>query len=171
MENGMYGNERQPGKHGPGRYPFPGRAGRLRDADWLATPRRNAAIACETHVLHRWNMAVAAGSSQLAFVPLDGNPRHGLLILQQRGEADIGGALEIVERQGRWLVMPGLGHARTGVARATVAKQWPAPWSAVAVTPDHRFMFFNMPGERGMTTFVMRRKDGGLVDQDRDWPR
>lgn len=171
MNYATYRNEHQPARHGLGVYPSPGRAARLPDTDWLATPRRNSAIACETHVLHRWNTAADAGWTQLAFVPLDGNPRHGLLMLQQSGQADVGGSLEIIERQGRWLAMPGTVHPQAHAAKAAAARQWPTPWSSVAFTPDRRFMFFNLLGDQEATTFVMRRKDGGLVDAEHGWPR
>ena len=94
------------------------------------------------------------------FQPLDGNPRHGVLALFV-DEGELHGAIEIVERQGRWLVMPDSLRART-LAVAAMVQNGPRLRSSIAGTPDRRFIFFNSAAEGGASTLVERRRDGGV---------
>lgn len=140
-------------------------SGRLRDAGWapLFQSDRGLRSPGRTQVLHRWALATEQSAAGLVFQALDGNPRHGVLALfVEQGE--LHGAIEILERQGRWLVMPDGLRART-LAVGALARSGGrmTPRSSIAGTPDRRFIFFNARLEGGTTTLVERRPDEGLV--------
>jgi len=155
---------REPGEAWPG--PAMGReAGRLRDAGWgpvfqgderLPQPGR-------TQVLHQWALSPGQRAAGLLFQPLDGNPRHGVLALFV-APGELHGAIEILERQGCWLVMPDALRART-LAAAALARSGGriALRSGIAGTPDRRFIFFNTLHDGETATLVERRRDGGAV--------
>jgi hypothetical protein len=166
MDASMSRSPKAPGDVGTGFQSGAGYIGRLRDADW--TPRfalrDTAAQAARTEVLYRWNLPLHESAGALIFQPLDGNPRHGVLALHLTGRFEAHGAIEILERQGRWLVMPNTARA------AMLAASFPLPRSAVltprssiAGTPDRRFVFFNTVLEGGAVTLVERRRDGDLA--------
>lgn len=139
-----------------------GHVPRLRDADWLPAPAVGVAPPAGAQLLHRWRGAAGAGLPVLAFLPLDGNPRHGVLGLFPAGGAPGLDAIEILERQGRWLVMPERARAQLlvrglPVTGATVL----ARRSGRVSTPDHRFVFFNTVHEGDAITLVERRLEGG----------
>lgn len=164
MQNHGTPTPRESGEAWPG--PAMGReVGRLRDAGWgpvfqgdgrLPQPGR-------TQVLHHWAMSPGQRAAGLLFQPLDGNPRHGVLALfVDAGE--LHGAIEILERQGRWLVMPDSLRART-LAVAALARNGgrTALRSGIAGTPDQRFIFFNTSHDGNTATLVERRRDGGTA--------
>lgn len=140
-------------------------SGRLRDAGWMpalpgaAMPQQPG----RAQQLHHWALSPGQRAAGLLFQPLDGNPRHGVLALfVDQGEWQ--GAIEIVERQGRWLVMPDTVRARTlAVAALARAGGHSLPRPGIAATPDRRFIFFNIPGTDGTTSWVERRPEGGTV--------
>ncbi len=141
-------------------------ASRWRDADWLpAGPAARGLPGSpqRTQVLHQWALAPDQRAAGLMFQPLDGNPRHGVLALfVDRGE--LHGAIEIVERQGRWLVMPDDLRARTlAVAAMAHAGGLSGLGSSLVGTPDRRFIFFNTQGEGGTATLVERRRDAATA--------
>lgn len=155
---------REPGEASPG--PAMGReAGRLRDAGWapvfqggegLPSPER-------TQVLHHWALGPEQRAAGLLFQPLDGNPRHGVLALFVDG-GELHGAIEIVERQGRWLLMPDDLRARTLAVAAMARSGGPSSLrSSIVGTPDRRFVFFNTLRDGATATLVERRRDGGAV--------
>lgn len=155
-----------PGNAGSGSLTGLGYVGRLRDADWLheLPPLGGGDQPGRTQVLHRWNIPAGASAAGLAFLPLDGNPRHGVLSLFLAGRSELHDAIEILERQGCWLVMPDSARART------LATSFPdrrravlMPRSSIAGTPDRRFVFFNALLEGGTVTLVGRRPDGGVA--------
>lgn len=135
-----------------------GDGGGLRDADWASagTVRAGGLPAARLQWLHRWMPATRACAAGLAFQPLDGNPRHGVLALYLDGQAEAQGVLEILERQGHWLVMPDRARARQLLRPPPVALR-----CGVAGTPDGRFVFFNTLQEGAVVTLVARRKDAG----------
>ncbi len=164
MQN--YGNPtpRESGEAWPG--PAMGReAGRLRDAGWgpafqgsegLTQPGR-------TQVLHHWALSPGQRAAGLLFQPLDGNPRHGVLALFV-DQGELHGAIEVLERQGCWLVMPDGLRARTlAVAALARAGGRTALRSGIVGTPDRRFIFFNTLHDGETATLVERRRDGGAV--------
>jgi hypothetical protein len=143
-----------------------GHAAQLRDADWLALPEPGVAgePPAGAQLLHRWRVPVDGAAAGLLFLPLDGNPRHGLLGLASAHGAEGLDAIEILERQGRWLVMPERGRALLLVRRA-LAGGAPAliRRSSIAATPDRRFIFFNALRDGGIVTLVERRQDAGVA--------
>lgn len=143
-----------------------GHAALLRDADWLALPAPGVGSEPPggAQLLHRWNVAVDGAMAGLLFLPLDGNPRHGLLGLLSAHSAEGLDAIEILERQGRWLVMPERGRALLLVRRALAAGT-PVPMrrSGIAATPERRFIFFNTLRDGGIVTLVQRRQDTSVV--------
>lgn len=152
-----------PGFAGPGPYAGLGYGGRLRDADWLPAQGGGDQPA-STQILYRWNLPLGVSAAGLAFLPLDGNPRHGVLGLFVAGRADFLDAIETLERQGRWLVMPDSTRARM-LGRSALAQPAASrtPRASMAATPDRRYVFFNALREGGTCTVVERRKDGGTV--------
>lgn len=155
-----------PGNAGSGALSGLGYLGRLRDADWLHAlpPLGGGDQPGRTQVLHRWNIPAGESAAGLAFLPLDGNPRHGVLALFVASRSELHDAIEILERQGRWLVMPDGARARM------LATSFPdrrravlTPRANVAGTPDRRFVFFNDQRGGGTVTLVERRQDGGVV--------
>ena len=155
---------REPGEAGPGL--VMGLApGRLRDAGWMPAfpPVHESADAIRTQVLHDWALGAEQRAAGLMFQALDGNPRHGVLALFV-DQGELHGAIEILERQGRWLVMPDSLRART-LAVAAMARPGAQAVlrSSIAGTPDRRFIFFNTLSEGGLATLVERRRDGGAV--------
>jgi hypothetical protein len=141
------------GDAGAGLYAGLGDGGRLRDADWAAPG--TGAPSPRTQVLHRWSLPIGGCSTGLVFQPLDGNPRHGVLALYINGRSEAHGTIEILERQGRWLVMPERAGASLPV-RGSEAR------SNIAGTPDRRFIFFNTLRDGSVVTLVERRSDGGM---------
>lgn len=133
--------------------------GRLRDVDWISAVEGPHA-AQRTQPLHRWALAAEQRATGLVFQPLDGNPRHGVLALFV-DDGELHGAIEIVERQGRWLVMPDSLRART-LAVAAMARNGVRLRSSIAGTPDRRFIFFNSAHDGETTTLVERRPDAGV---------
>jgi hypothetical protein len=79
-------------------------------------------------------------------------------------EGELYGAIEIVERQGRWLVMPDDLRARS-LAVAAMAQAGPRGFlrSSIAGTLDRRFIFFNTLRDGATATMVERRRDGGIA--------
>ena len=155
----------QPGDLGSGPAMGMVEIGRLRDASCLPAfqgdegPWRPG----RTQLLHRWTLSPGQRAAGLLFQPLDGNPRHGVLALFV-DQGELHDAIEILERQGRWLVMPDSLRARTlAVAALARAGGRTALRSAIVGTPDRRFIFFNTQGDGGTATLVERRRDGGAV--------
>ncbi len=140
-------------------------SGRLRDSGWMPAFPDAGSLAgpARTQVLHRWALAPEQRAAGLLFQPLDGNPRHGVLAFFV-DEGELHGAIEIVERQGRWLVMPEDLRART-LAVAAMAQAGPRGFlrSSIAGTPDRRFIFFNTLRDGAAATLVERRRDGGVA--------
>lgn len=140
-------------------------SGRLRDSGWAPVfpDAASPAEPARTQVLHRWALAPEQCAAGLLFQPLDGNPRHGVLAFFV-DEGELHGAIEIVERQGRWLVMPDDLRARS-LAVAAMAQPGARGFlrSRIAGTPDRRFIFFNTLREGAMATLVERRRDGGVA--------
>lgn len=138
----------------------------LRDADWAAQFRRRGAggLPARPQVLYRWNLVAGASTAGLWFQPLDGNPRHGVLALYLTDRRELYGAIEILERQGRWWVMPDRTLAR---ALAIDAPAWRGAAllarPGLAVTPDRRFAFFNARLDGATVTSVARCEDGGIA--------
>ncbi len=131
--------------------------GGLRDAGWM--PRAEAKPQPGgSQRLHHWALSPGQRVAGLLFQPLDGNPRHGVLSLfVDQGEWL--GAIEIVERQARWLVVPETLRARTlAVAALARAGGQRLPHFGIAATPDRRFVFFNSPDTEGTTTWVERHR-------------
>lgn len=154
----------EPGKAGAGSLTGLGYVSRLRDADWRheLPPLDGSDQPGRTQVLYRWSIPAGASATGLAFLPLDGNPRHGVLALFLAKGSELHDAIEILERQGRWLVMPDSARARM------LATSFPdrrsavlAPRSGIAGTPDRRFAFFNTLLEGATVTLVERRQGGG----------
>lgn len=154
------------GKAGPGPLAGLEYAGRLRDADWRQDlpPLGGGDRPGRTQVLHRWSLPAGAAAAGLAFLPLDGNPRHGVLALFLAQGSALHDAIEILERQGRWLVMPDSARARM------LATSFPdrrsavrMPRSGIAGTPDRRYAFFNTLRDGGTVTLVERRQGGGAA--------
>ena len=139
--------------------------GRLRDSGWVPVFPEGVGNteAAHTQVLHHWVLAPEQRATGLLFQPLDGNPRHGVLALFV-DEGELHGAIEIVERQGRWLVMPDDLRART-LAVAAMAQAGSRGFlrSSIAGTPDRRFIFFNTLRDGATATLVERRRDGGVA--------
>jgi hypothetical protein len=139
--------------------------GRQRDSGWMPVfPEGVSPMAStRTQLLHHWALAPEQRAAGLFFEPLDGNPRHGVLALFV-DEGELHGAIEIVERQGRWLVMPDDLRART-LAVAAIAQPGPRGFlrSSIAGTPDRRFIFFNTTRDGTTATLVERRRDGGVA--------
>jgi hypothetical protein len=139
--------------------------GRLRDSGWAPVfpEGANPAEPARTQVLHHWVLAPEQRAAGLLFQPLDGNPRHGVLALFV-DEGELHGAIEIVERQGRWLVMPDDLRARS-LAVAAMAQADPRGFlrSSIAGTPDRRFIFFNTLRDGATATLVERRREGGVA--------
>ena len=137
-------------------------ASRLRDSGWVPVfvDDPSQAEPARTQVLHHWLLAPEQRAAGLLFQPLDGNPRHGVLALFV-DDGELHGAIEIVERQGRWLVMPDDLRARS----LAMAQAGPRGFlrSSIAGTPDRRFIFFNTLRDGGTATLVERRRDGGVA--------
>lgn len=152
-----------PGFAGPGPHAGLGYDGRLRDADWQPS-QGGGDRPVGAQILHRWRIAAGACVAGLVFVPLDGNPRHGLLGLLLAGRTDFVDAIEVLERQGHWLVMPDAARARM-LGNQALARPGAVltPRCGVAGTPDRRYVFFNTLREGGTCAVVERRKDGGTV--------
>lgn len=165
MQESSPSSSREPGDAGLG--PLAGLgSGHLRDSDWMPAFQDHTSLTGEqerTQVLHQWVLAPEQHAAGLMFQALDGNPRHGVLALFV-DEGELHGAIEILERQGRWLVMPDSVRART-LAVAAVARQGvqAALRSSITGTPDRRFIFFNTRREGGTATLVERRRDGGTA--------
>ena len=140
-------------------------ASRLRDSGWVPVFADDPSQTepARTQVLHHWLLAPEQRAAGLLFQPLDGNPRHGVLALFV-DDGELHGAIEIVERQGRWLVMPDDLRARS-LAVAAMAQAGPRGFlrSSIAGTPDRRFIFFNTLRDGGTATLVERRRDGGVA--------
>ena len=140
-------------------------SGRLRDSGWMPAfqgPEVMPAVA-RTQLLHPWALGAEQRAAGLLFQALDGNPRHGVLALFV-DEGELHGAIEILERQGRWVVMPDSLRARTlAVAAMASAGGQTALRSSIAGTPDRRFIFFNTRREGGTATLVERRRDDGIT--------
>lgn len=140
-------------------------ASRLRDAGWVPVFADDARQTdpARTQVLQHWLLGPEQRATGLLFQPLDGNPRHGVLALFV-DEGELHGAIEVVERQGRWLVMPDGLRARS-LAVAAMAQAGPRGFlhTCIAGTPDRRFIFFNTQREGGTATLVERRRDGGVA--------
>lgn len=140
-------------------------ASRLRDSGWVPVFADDAGQTepARTQVLHHWALGPEQRAAGLLFQPLDGNPRHGVLALFV-DEGELHGAIEIVERQGRWLVMPDDLRART-LAVAAMAQAGPCGFlrSSIAGTPDRRFIFFNTLRDGSTATLVERRREGGVA--------
>lgn len=137
---------------------------RLRDADWLPV-FQSGEIQTQgrTQLLHHWTLGAEQRAAGLLFHPLDGNPRHGVLALFVDG-GELHGAIEILERQGRWLVMPDGVRARSLAVAALARAAWrTSPRSSIVGTPDRRFIFFNTQRDGTTVTLVERRRDGGAV--------
>ncbi len=138
---------------------------RLRDAGWGAAFPGNAGLPRpgRTQVLHHWSLSPEQRPAGLVFQSLDGNPRHGVLALFV-DQGELHGAIEILERQGRWLVMPDGLRARTqAVAALARSGGRMTPRSSIAGTPDRRFIFFNTHFEGSTRLLVERRPDEGLA--------
>lgn len=164
MQNYGTPTPREPGDAWPG--PAMGReAGRLRDAGWWPVFQGDQGLpqTGRTQVLHRWALSPGQRAAGLLFQPLDGNPRHGVLALFV-DQGELHGAIEILERQGCWLVMPDSLRARTlAVAALARAGGRTALRSSIVGTPDRRFIFFNTLHDGETATLVERRRDGGAV--------
>lgn len=155
---------RDPGETRPG-LAMGRESGRLRDAGWgpgfpggeaLLQPRG-------TQLLHPWALSPEQRATGLLFQPLDGNPRHGVLALFV-DQGELHGAIEILERQGRWLVVPdGLRARSLAVAAMARSGGLTALRSSIVGTPDRRFIFFNSLRDGGVATLVERRRDGAAV--------
>jgi len=173
MNAGLSRQPPKPGDAGLGPYSGMGDAGRLRDADWAAQHqlRGGGEQPARTQLLHRWNIPAGESAGALLFQPLDGNPRHGVLALYLSGGFELHGAIEILERQGGWLVMPDSVRARmlaassSAIDRRTIDRRSAVlmPRSRIAGTPDRRFVFFNTLLGGGTVTLVERRQDGGVA--------
>lgn len=152
-----------PGLAGPGWHAGQGYDGRLRDADWLPS-QGGGDQPVSAQILYRWRIPAGVAVAGLVFLPLDGNPRHGVLGLLPAGRSDFLDAVEILERQGRWLVMPDPTRARL-LGNQLLARPSAAlpPRPSTAATPDRRYVFFNALREGGTCAVVERRKDGGTV--------
>lgn len=134
----------------------------LRDAGWMPAVQ-GTEDQQQSQVLHQWSLGAEQRAAGLRFQALDSNPRHGVLALFV-DEGELHGAIEILERQGRWLVMPDSLRARTlAVAAMARAGSQAALRSSITGTPDRRFIFFNTRREGGIATLVERRRDGGVV--------
>ncbi|MCZ8251566.1 MAG: hypothetical protein O9318_03755 [Hylemonella sp.] len=140
-------------------------ASRLRDSGWMPvfSDDTSQTESTRTQVLHHWLLGPEQRAAGLLFQPLDGNPRHGVLALFV-DDGELHGAIEIVERQGRWLVMPDDLRARS-LAVAVMAQAGPRGFlrSSIAGTPDRRFIFFNTLRDGATATLVERRRDGGVA--------
>lgn len=152
-----------PGLPGPGLHAGQAYDGRLRDAGWLPS-QGGGDQPVSAQILYRWRIPAGVSVAGLVFLPLDGNPRHGVLGLLHAGRPDFLDAVEILERQGRWLVMPDRSRARLlgNQLLARPGAALPLRPSAAA-TPDRRYVFFNALREGGTCAVVERRKDGGAV--------
>ncbi len=140
-------------------------SGRLRDSDWMPAFQGSGgpSQAERSQLLHQWALGPEQHAAGLLFQALDGNPRHGVLALFVDG-GELHGAIEILERQGRWLVMPDSVRARSIAVAAMARPGSPlALRSSIAGTPDRRFIFFNTRREGGTATLVERRRDGGMA--------
>lgn len=154
-----------PGGAGPASLSGAGYASRLRDADWASQIRLRGAgeQADRTEVLYRWRIPSGESAGALMFQSLDGNPRHGVLALYLSGRLAHHEAIEILERQGRWLVMPNRARASMLAASALDPRRAAqAPSSRIAGTPDRRFVFFNASLDGGTVALVERRRDGDI---------
>lgn len=164
MQNYSAPTPREPGEAWPG--PAMGReVGRLRDAGWGPAFQGNEGLPQpgRTQVLHHWALSPGQRAAGLLFQPLDGNPRHGVLALFV-DQGELHDAIEILERQGRWLVMPDSLRARTlAVAAVARAGGRTALRSGIVGTPDRRFIFFNTLHDGETATLVERRRDGGAA--------
>lgn len=135
-----------------------------RDSDWMAWKsrqlQRDAWSAARTEMVYRWRIPVGETAGALVFRPLDGNPRHGLLALYLTRGTGFHGAVEILERQGRWMVMPDTPRmvmvATMGADRDAAAY---TPRSSITGTPDRRYVFFNTLLDGCTVTLVERRPD------------
>lgn len=137
---------------------------RLRDADWQEAPlpAPEAPTQGAARLLHRWSQPAVAPVPGLQFVPHDGNPRHGVLMLLELASGELLDAIEILERQGQWVSMPQPARARLLAARALQQAGGSGLLrSRIAGTPDRRYVFFNTVCEQALLTWVERRRDGG----------
>ncbi len=163
MEAGNSLSPSEAGDPGVGPHAGMGYAGRLRDAGWEPVYERGEGpwAPARTQVLHPWPLLAGQGAAGLVFRPLDGNPRHGVLALYAAGRGELQGAIEILERQGRWLVMPDRVRARSLAAAALLRLgETAALRSRITGTPDRRFIFFNTLLDGTTTTLVERRRNG-----------
>jgi hypothetical protein len=119
-----------------------------------------------SQTLQRWSgpkVSDAWSSASLLFEAIDGNPRHGVLALVVEGDVHAAGTLEVYERQGFWLAVPG---APWALAKAQIALNalgaLRAPRSRIAGTPDQRFIFFNT-WLQGVLVTQVERRDGPVV--------
>lgn len=137
-----------------------------RDADWMPEPPGLLAgdSPAGVQLLHRWHLPVGESASGLVFWPLDGNPRHGVLGLLRSARPELADAIEILERQGRWLLMPDSRRARGYAQEALAARGLGMPpRSNITGTPDRRFVFFNALREGGTVVLVERRRGDVFV--------
>ncbi|GAB3502084.1 hypothetical protein GCM10027399_30020 [Curvibacter fontanus] len=157
-------NSHESGDLGPG--PAMGmEVGRLRDAGCLPAFQGDEGLwqPGRTQLLHRWTLSPGQRAAGLLFQPLGGSPRHGVLALFV-DQGELHGAIEILERQGCWLVVPDDLRARTlAVAALARAGGRTSLRSSIVGTPDRRFIFFNTQGDGATATLVERRRDGGAV--------
>ena len=111
--------------------------------------------------LQRWSVIgspAALASAGLLFEPIDGNPRHGILALVVDGALHSAGILEVFERQGLWMAIPGAPWALAKAQHAfQVLGAMRVPRSRIAGTPDQRFIFFNTWLHGVLVTQVERR--------------
>lgn len=133
-----------------------GYASGQRDAGWLPL-----ATSGRSQRLHCWPLVGDPRAVSLVFRALDGNPRHGVLVLLLGAGSELRGAIEILERQGRWLVMPDQRRARTLAVAALAGTT--VPRGAMAQTPDRRYVFFNTVQDGSVLTRVERRPDGDIA--------
>lgn len=140
-----------------------GYAGGQRDAGWLpvAPGQVQEAQPGRSQLLHCWPLVADPRAASLAFRSLDGNPRHGVLTLFLGAGSELQGAIEILERQGRWLVMPDQRRARTLAVAALAGTA--VLRGAMARTPDRRYVFFNTLQDGSVLTRVERRPDGDIA--------
>jgi len=137
-------------------------AARLRDADWQDVPSPASEVRGVARLLHRWSRAAAVPVPGLQFVPHDGNPRHGVLLLLDWSKGELLEAIEILERQGQWVLMPQPARAHLLATRALQQAGGSGLLrSRIASTPDRRYVFFNTVCEQALLTWVERRRDGG----------
>lgn len=154
------------GSASPCRADGAGYTSRLRDADWRVEvePAGGGDRPARTQVLYRWGIPAGESAAGLMFMPLDGNPRNGVLGLFLTGKSEAHDAIEIVERQGFWMVMPDRTRARLLASSVPEGSHAGIVHrSSIAGTPDRRFVFFNTMRDGGTVALVERRQDGGAA--------